>query len=218
MAQSNVENMPPHTPKLPPVTGALAFIDETAPTKRSPYIVMINDTIEITNGNGRTLGEFLAPFMPYQMPPPTAPIENAPPKSLRMTQGLNMTVNKTWQLTIILDSGHDTYQGSLVWSAPDIANLRQESQYCTEVLRTTCHSSPIIRIHVIRARLSCRFVCVMSSLRLQTSAVSASHDELNCQTTSVSAESQQSLRRNSSLSFHHPPTRRGKCSAQLAEQ
>lgn len=43
---------------------------------------------------GRTLGEFLAPFMPYQMPPPTAPIENAPPKSFRMTQGLNMTVNK----------------------------------------------------------------------------------------------------------------------------
>lgn len=36
MAQSNVENMPPHTPKLPPVTGARAFIDEMAPTNRSP--------------------------------------------------------------------------------------------------------------------------------------------------------------------------------------
>jgi hypothetical protein len=37
-AQSNVENMPPHTPKLPPVTGARAFMDDIAPTKRSPYV------------------------------------------------------------------------------------------------------------------------------------------------------------------------------------
>lgn len=37
-AQSNVENIPPHTPKLPPVTGARAFIDDIAPTKRSPYV------------------------------------------------------------------------------------------------------------------------------------------------------------------------------------
>lgn len=36
-AQSNVENIPPHTPKLPPVTGALAFMEEMAPTKRAPY-------------------------------------------------------------------------------------------------------------------------------------------------------------------------------------
>ena len=36
-AQSNVENMPPQTPKLPPVTGARAFIVEMAPTRRSPY-------------------------------------------------------------------------------------------------------------------------------------------------------------------------------------
>lgn len=37
IAQSKVENIPPQTPKLPPVTGARAFIDEIAPTKRSPY-------------------------------------------------------------------------------------------------------------------------------------------------------------------------------------
>ncbi len=37
-----------------------------------------------------TLGEFLAPFMPYQIPPPTAPIEKAPPKSFRMTHGLRL--------------------------------------------------------------------------------------------------------------------------------
>jgi hypothetical protein len=43
IAQSNVENMPPHTPKLPPVTGALAFMDETAPTKRSPCVIMTDD-------------------------------------------------------------------------------------------------------------------------------------------------------------------------------
>jgi hypothetical protein len=36
----------------------------------------------------RTLGLFLAPLIPCQIPPPIAPIENAPPKSLRMTQGL----------------------------------------------------------------------------------------------------------------------------------
>lgn len=35
-AQSKVENIPPHTPKLPPVTGARAFITEIAPTRRSP--------------------------------------------------------------------------------------------------------------------------------------------------------------------------------------
>jgi hypothetical protein len=38
-AQSNVENMPPQTPKLPPVTGARAFIVEMDPAKRSPYVV-----------------------------------------------------------------------------------------------------------------------------------------------------------------------------------
>lgn len=36
-AQSKVENMPPQTPKLPPVTGARALITESAPTKRSPW-------------------------------------------------------------------------------------------------------------------------------------------------------------------------------------
>jgi hypothetical protein len=36
-AQSNVENMPPHTPKLPPVTGARALMVEIAPTRRSPF-------------------------------------------------------------------------------------------------------------------------------------------------------------------------------------
>jgi len=36
IAQSKVENIPPQTPKLPPVTGARAFIEETAPARRSP--------------------------------------------------------------------------------------------------------------------------------------------------------------------------------------
>jgi hypothetical protein len=35
--QSNVENIPPHTPKLPPVTGARDLIEDIAPTRRSPY-------------------------------------------------------------------------------------------------------------------------------------------------------------------------------------
>ena len=37
----------------------------------------------------RTLGEFLAPLMPCQMVPPTAPIAKALPKSERMTHGLH---------------------------------------------------------------------------------------------------------------------------------
>ena len=35
-AQSKVENMPPHTPKLPPVTGARALMTDMAPTNRPP--------------------------------------------------------------------------------------------------------------------------------------------------------------------------------------
>jgi len=77
MAQSNVENIPPQTPKLPPVTGARDLITERAPGNRSP------------------LGEFRAPLIPCQRPPPIAPMEKAAPKSLRITHG----------------------QGSLVWSA-----------------------------------------------------------------------------------------------------
>lgn len=41
-AQSNVENMPPQTPKFPPVTGARALMTETAPTRRSPYQVNVS--------------------------------------------------------------------------------------------------------------------------------------------------------------------------------
>lgn len=35
-----------------------------------------------------TLGEFRAPLIPCQRPPPIAPMEKAAPKSLRMTHGL----------------------------------------------------------------------------------------------------------------------------------
>ncbi|TIA83923.1 hypothetical protein E3P98_00524 [Wallemia ichthyophaga] len=68
-AQSNDENIPPHTPKLPPSTGALALIAAKLPGNLSPR------------------GLFLAPFIPCQIEPPTAPIANAPPKSLRITYG-----------------------------------------------------------------------------------------------------------------------------------
>jgi hypothetical protein len=33
--------MPPQTPKFPPVTGARAFIDDSEPTRRSPYMSTI---------------------------------------------------------------------------------------------------------------------------------------------------------------------------------
>lgn len=107
-AQSNVENMPPQTPKFPPVTGARAFIVEMAPTRRSPYE-------EGSGSDGRgigahTRGEFRAPFTPCHMPPPTAPIAKAPPKSLRITHGLGW-----WLVVFWRRRAH--YQGSRVWSA-----------------------------------------------------------------------------------------------------
>jgi hypothetical protein len=37
-----------------------------------------------------TLGEFLAPLIPYQTPPPIAPIANEAPKSEKMTYGLQL--------------------------------------------------------------------------------------------------------------------------------
>jgi len=51
-AQSNVENSPPQTPKLPPNTGALALIAVRAPILRSPY------------------GEFRNPLTPCHTAPP----------------------------------------------------------------------------------------------------------------------------------------------------
>lgn len=69
MAQSNVLKRPPQTPKLPPRTGARILTAVMAPIRLSPY------------------GLFRNPLMPCQIVPPMAPIANAPPKSLRMTQG-----------------------------------------------------------------------------------------------------------------------------------
>ena len=95
-AQSNVENIPPHTPKFPPVTGARAFIVEIAPTRRSPcYTSAIVGSWSAHRArsrgeNRRARGEFRAPLIPCQTPPPIAPIEKAPPKSLRITHGLWM--------------------------------------------------------------------------------------------------------------------------------
>jgi len=54
IAQSNVENKPPQTPKFPPSTGARAFIAVRAPILRSPY------------------GELRKPFTPCQTAPPIA--------------------------------------------------------------------------------------------------------------------------------------------------
>lgn len=109
-AQSNVENMPPQTPKLPPVTGARAFIVEMAPTRRSPYERSANDRGGI---GGHTRGEFRAPLIPCHIPPPTAPIAKAPPKSLRITHGLD---GRQW-----CPGGERAhYQGSRVWSACDM--------------------------------------------------------------------------------------------------
>lgn len=53
-AQSNVEKRPPQTPKLPPSTGARAFMAVRAPMRRSPY------------------GELRKPLIPCQREPPIA--------------------------------------------------------------------------------------------------------------------------------------------------
>jgi hypothetical protein len=55
-AQSNDENNPPQTPKLPPTTGARALMAEMEPRRRSPF------------------GELRAPLIPCQTVPPTAPM------------------------------------------------------------------------------------------------------------------------------------------------
>jgi hypothetical protein len=92
-AQSNVLNIPPQTPKFPPVTGARAFTEERAPTRRSPYASSTCQHLESKPCHrecGHTRGELRAPLTEYQIVPPTAPIANAPPKSLRMTHGLVM--------------------------------------------------------------------------------------------------------------------------------
>lgn len=54
IAQSNVENIPPQTPKFPPNTGARALIAVIAPIRRSPY------------------GLFRNPLTPCQTAPPIA--------------------------------------------------------------------------------------------------------------------------------------------------
>ena len=53
-AQSKVENRPPHTPKLPPNTGARALMAVMAPIRRSPTGLLRN------------------PLMPCHMVPPIA--------------------------------------------------------------------------------------------------------------------------------------------------
>lgn len=68
--QSNVENSPPHTAKLPPRTGALVLTAPMLPYNLEPF------------------GEFLHPFMNEKIPPPIAPIAKAPPQSSTILYGL----------------------------------------------------------------------------------------------------------------------------------
>lgn len=49
-----------------------------------------------------TLGEFRAPLIPCHIPPPTAPIANAPPKSFNMTHGLYKIITWTGQIIGLL--------------------------------------------------------------------------------------------------------------------
>lgn len=49
--QSKLENMPPHTPKLPPTTGALALIAANDPLNLSPYPREIKDNFKLMDQN-----------------------------------------------------------------------------------------------------------------------------------------------------------------------
>lgn len=62
--------------------------------KKTSHGCLIKD-----RGGGHTLGLFLAPLIPCQIPPPIAPIENAPPKSFKMTYGLNSHITKVSHLS-----------------------------------------------------------------------------------------------------------------------
>jgi hypothetical protein len=89
-AQSKDENNPPQTPKFPPKTGARALMADTEPIRRSPR------------------GELRAPLIPCHIPPPIAPMANAPPKSLRMTYGLSLSAVlgvSEWELAMDHESG-----------------------------------------------------------------------------------------------------------------
>lgn len=71
-AQSNVENRPPHTPKLPPRTGARALMAVIAPMRRSPYGELLH-LGQYADAFLPMLDEtYRKPFTPCQMAPPTA--------------------------------------------------------------------------------------------------------------------------------------------------
>lgn len=105
-AQSNVENRPPHTPKFPPRTGALALIAVRAARGQSESIAAVAG-FNIPPILLSPYGLFLKPLIPCQIEPPMAwidvshpylmllllfvpaptPMQKAPPKSLSATQG-----------------------------------------------------------------------------------------------------------------------------------
>ena len=69
--QSMVENKPPHTAKLPPITGARDLTVDQAPVVR----------LENPDGALRN------PFIAWKTPPPMAPMVNAPPQSSTIRHG-----------------------------------------------------------------------------------------------------------------------------------
>ena len=116
--QSNVENIPPHTPKLPPVTGARAFIEDIAPTKRSPCWVQreleVRGIIQACRTYPwRVSGTFYA--VPYTTTNSshckcTSEVIEDDPRAVR----LNLSSRIWGEIQL------HPYQGSLVWSACDI--------------------------------------------------------------------------------------------------
>jgi hypothetical protein len=69
MEQSQHAKMPPHTANCPPNTGERARTAVIEPFIRDPT------------------GASLAPFIVCHIPPPIAPMQNAPPKSSKILQG-----------------------------------------------------------------------------------------------------------------------------------
>jgi hypothetical protein len=75
-AQSNVENKPPQTPKLPPRTGARALIAVIAPIRRSPYGEFLctyqNMEIRLIKLQNVRQRSYRKPLTPCHIAPPTA--------------------------------------------------------------------------------------------------------------------------------------------------
>ena len=94
-AQSNVLNSPPQTPKLPPRTGARAFIALREPMRRSPYgeLLLQGQLTYTVCRCGRAPVTYRKPFTPCHTAPPMAC--KRLPLRLRISHSRRPAIDKT---------------------------------------------------------------------------------------------------------------------------